>query len=211
MAGPARCGYHPSGAERHAAFPPTLVSTPARHPSDLDLVQRLRRGESRARSEFVRRMAVVPAFLRTQTRRVGLILREEQVEELSQNVYLALWKKLAAFDGSSSIETWACGFGVFELRKWRDRTYRREREVAEVESSEEPAVPNDLGELVERSLDRLPISEEQILRLKHYEELSFTEIGDRLQMPSSSAKSLYYRALERIRPWLARAWRGEEG
>ena len=51
-----------------------------------------------------------------------------------------------------------------------------------------------------------------IVRLKHFEDESFSDIARRLEMPLGSVKTHYYRALEKLRLVLeARHRTGREG
>jgi DNA-directed RNA polymerase specialized sigma24 family protein len=42
-----------------------------------------------------------------------------------------------------------------------------------------------------------------VIRAKHFDGLTFDEIGARLGIPSNTAKTHYYRGIERMRPLLS--------
>ncbi|MEM7305606.1 MAG: RNA polymerase sigma factor [Planctomycetota bacterium] len=182
----------------------------ARHAEDLRLVKRVLRRDREAVAAFSERLSCVPAYLRSLAARTGLGISAPALDDVAQETFLAIWRKLDTFRGTSRLETWACGFCFHELRHWRDRHLRVESRRGELEESPSVAAvaPDDTGELVDRALARLGPPAEDVIRLKHFEELSFQDVGERLQVSPNTAKSLYYRGLARLREWLGD--RGEE-
>ena len=182
------------------------MSRAARHQADLELVRRVLGGDEQARADFVRRLRCVPAYLRARARRRGLPLSSAQLEDLSQDTLLALWRKLSTFRGTSTIETWACGYCHYQLASHLERSARLSRRVGEFEGEPamEAAAPDDVVEHVERALSALGPPAEDVVRLKHFEELSFPEIGERMGLSANTAKSHYYRGLARLRGALGR-------
>jgi RNA polymerase sigma-70 factor (ECF subfamily) len=93
----------------------------------------------------------------------------------------------------------------------RDR-HRGERIRRRHETGARPlGVAEDPGELTARresrervaaAVRRLPDDERDVVVLKQFEGLTFHQISEALDVPSSTAKSRFARALERLRPWL---------
>ena len=180
-----------------------------RHADDLRLVGRVLARDREAVHELADRLACVPAFLRARAARCGLELAPAALDDLAQSTFLAIWTKLATYRGDSRLETWACGFCWNQLRGWRERLARTEgtRALLEERGASAPT-PDDTHEAVDRALEQLGRPGSDVIRLKHYEELSFPEIGARLDLSPNTAKSLYYRGLARLRTALGT--RGEE-
>lgn len=180
-----------------------MLKSPDSHQLDLELVQALRRGQPAAIEGFVRRMRCVPLSLAAQNARLGKPLNAQDIEDVSQEVLVLIWSKLDTFAGLSTLETWVYRFTSFELMNALRRKRTRQR-VGELES--EPAVtPRDDSrtrlmeyEHLHRALERLDPKEADVIRLKHFQELTFEEIGERLSMPTNTAKTKYYRGLERL-------------
>lgn len=180
------------------------------HTSDLELAQRALAREPDALRSFAERVACVAPFLRRRAQRTGMRLPRSTLDDISQETYLALWRKLALYRGESRLETWACGFAFHELRRWQEAALRRSGSPLDhlEEPSFEPLPPDETEELVERALDRLGPPTEEVIRLKHFEDLTFESIGLRLDLSPNTAKSHYYRGLVRLRSWLSHAERG---
>lgn len=185
------------------------------HASDLDLVKRALAGEPLAVELVCRRLACVPAILRDRHARYGAPLRLEELEEVQQETLVALWAKLAVYEGRASLETWAFRFTVLELLKCLARRDRRRQFVADPEAELERAPqredPEPLlePERVHAGLERLGPPANDIIRMRHFEELSFEEIARAHGEPVNTIKARYYRGMERLRELLGRHLRGE--
>ena len=177
------------------------------HLSDLELVRAMRRGEPSAVDGFARRMRCVPLSLTAQNARLGRPLNEHDIEDVSQEVLVLIWNKLESFAGLSTLETWVYRFTSFELMNALRRKRTRQR-VGELES--EPAVESASSmrtrlleyEHLHRAIERLDPTEADVIRLKHFSELTFEEISSRLSIPANTAKTKYYRGLEKLRETL---------
>jgi RNA polymerase sigma-70 factor (ECF subfamily) len=180
------------------------------HAEDLELARRASAREPEALRRFAERAACVPAYLRHRAARAGFRLTPAVLDDVTQDTYLAVWRKLSSYRGESRLETWVCGFAFHQLRKhWEGCARRGGRALDEANEPGSPAKPPDEArELVERALERLGPPAEDVIRLKHYEELTFESIGLRLGLSTNTTKSHYYRGLARLRGWLGR--RGEE-
>ncbi len=63
---------------------------------------------------------------------------------------------------------------------------------------DEIAEYHELQVVLRRAIETLPPRSQAIVRLRFYEQLSFAEIGERLHMPMTTAKVLFYRARARL-------------
>lgn len=182
------------------------------HATDLELVRAALRGEPGATNALIERMGVVPAMVRSQNRKISARLTEEDLDEAAQEALLAVWGKLAAFEGRSRLETWVYGFVVREVLRARDRARRLDRSVewvaeAEPQGSEGPRVDPDEHGALHASLEQIEAVSARIIHLKHFDVLTFEEIGARLAMPTNTVKTRYYRGLARLRTLLRPQWR----
>jgi RNA polymerase sigma-70 factor, ECF subfamily len=198
----------------HVGYAPGHDARPAEaslsYAADLELARRAVARDPEALKRFAERAACVPGYLRRRAQRAGVRLSQAALDDVTQETYLALWRKLPGYRGESRLETWACGFAFHELRRWRERRARfGDRDL---EQADEPAfvapLPDDMPELVERALDQLGPPAEDVIRLKHFEGLTFEGLALRLDLSPNTAKSHYYRGLARLREWLGH--RGEE-
>ena len=162
--------------------------------------------------EFVELTAGLPAMVRARNRRLGSPLSPEELGDVVQDAFVALWRKLPEYRGRSSLKTWVYGFGDNEFLK----ALRRKRRAIDgidrpIEPWSEPtdscASPPVDPEVVVRALDSVDRVPARIIRLKHFDGLTFSQIGERLDLPLGTVKSLYYRGIDRLRGQLWKHWK----
>lgn len=139
----------------------------------------------------------------------------QDLEDLTQQVITALWARLESYTGNAKLETWAYGFCLLEIRKWKE-TRARSRVVSGSEVLEGDSHPTaedpELREVqhVRDAVASLGEPTSTIVTLKHFEELTFDEIGQRLELSPNSAKTYYYRGLAKLRDKLGVIWKREQ-
>lgn len=60
------------------------------------------------------------------------------------------------------------------------------------------ALADEQAELVRQLIDQLPEASQQVIRMRNWEELSFEQIGERMNMSTSGVAKIWYRALVEI-------------
>ena len=175
--------------------------------ADLRLVRDALRGERGACDQLVARLDCIPRILHHLNRRRGGYLTDDELAEATQDVLLAVWNKLERFDGESTLENWAYGFCTYQMmsafRTKRRRTHGELRDVV-AGCEADPAVTLPDHDAVQECLETLSAGQADVIRRKHFDQMTFEEIAARLAMPPTTAKSLYYRGLEQMRLWFAR-------
>jgi len=178
-----------------------MPSPAAPHPEDLELARLALRGDAAARHAFCLRMRCVPRLLFVMNRRQRRPLPTSELEDLVQDTLATIWRRLDSFEGLASLETWSYRFCAFQLAN-RLRSVARQPVTVPLMRTEAPdGDPTDLWayEDVHRALDALEHNVAAVIRLKHFEHLSFDEIGSRLEVSPNTAKTRYYRGLEQLR------------
>lgn len=172
---------------------------------DLELVARVKAGDEGALAAFVARLDCVPAILAVLDERLGAHLSRDELADLAQDTVVRIWSKLSTYAGHGRIETWAYGFCLLELmNRVRSRSRGTRLLGPRVELEDEllvaplPALAFEAAE-IERELGALAEPESAVIRLKHFDGLTFKEIGTALGIPENSAKTHYYRGLGRLR------------
>lgn len=171
---------------------------------DLELVQAARTHERAALDRFIKRMCCVPRFVALLDGRSVQPLEREAREDLVQDVLAIVWRRLGDYRGEAALETWVFRICDFQLRN--ARRHAAPRRAVSLEDLGEPssdrAEPDHDHELLGRGIDGLPAAEAEILRLKHYDGLTFDQIATQLRQSPNTVKTRYYRGLESLRRWL---------
>ena len=141
--------------------------------------------------------------------------RHDQAEDLTQDVFLKLYKSLDTFDRRANFQTWLVSVSR-NLCIDHYRSVRKEREVVnrDVDPSElTPQAPErsaqaeleqrDRVQLLRRALNKLPPSLRTAVMMRDIQELSYHEIAERLELPEGTVKS----RINRGRSELARQYR----
>jgi RNA polymerase sigma factor (sigma-70 family) len=163
---------------------------------------------------LVVRLRSVPRLLAALNARLGWHLDEAELADVAQETVVLVWRKLASFDASSSLETWFYGIARFELLNAIRRKQRRD--AGRVELEQVPASMSERADLSEQqsvqgALERLPPDEAQVLKLYYYDDLSLAEVARRVDAAVGTVKSRYYRALDHLRALLRDRTKGERG
>jgi RNA polymerase sigma-70 factor (ECF subfamily) len=175
------------------------------HPDDLRLATLAARGERGAVDAVVARLRCVPKFAAVCHQELGGPLDPAALEDAVQDALATLWAKLAEFRGEASLDTWAFRITDFTLRNACRRARRR---PVSLDAAADAGGPNpglaavDAAEQMQVAMGRLSPDEAVVLKLKHYEELTFDEIGQTLAISPNTAKTRYYRALIAMRALL---------
>ncbi|MCE9592662.1 MAG: sigma-70 family RNA polymerase sigma factor [Planctomycetes bacterium] len=171
--------------------------------ADRELLVRVRRGEPASVDVFVGRMACVPLILAAQNARLGRPLGPSDLSDAAQEALTQIWQRLESFEGRSTLETWVYRFctNTFMNAVRKHRRARRGEELAE----EQPDPHHVDAESrytrfdhLYRGLARLSADERACVRLKHFEDRTFDEIGAFLRISPNTAKTQYYRGLRRL-------------
>ena len=189
-------------------------------PSDLEVIQRVRQGESEAFRFLVERY---------QGRAYRLALRvlrdEEAARDAVQDAFVKAYSALDRFEGRSSFFTWFYRLVMNQCLDARRRD-KSGREVAfeedgghEVEPSFElvpevdgvsfaPAATLMRKQLLEhlaRAIERLPAAARETLLLREVEGLSYAEIASALGIPKGTVMSRLFYARKQLQQWLVEA------
>jgi RNA polymerase sigma-70 factor, ECF subfamily len=181
-------------------------------PTDSELMQRWRQGDSLAFETLVRRWE----------QRVANLLRRllgfsDQVPDLCQEVFFKVFQARQHYRENGHFATWLYRI---VLNTARDAGRRQRRQLAVVENPE-PVDPAQLPgakceqkettQLVGRALAELPKPLREVLVLHHYENLNFEQIARLTGIPASTLKSRFAAGLNRLRSRLQQlGWNPEE-
>jgi RNA polymerase sigma-70 factor (ECF subfamily) len=141
--------------------------------------------------------------------------RHDQAEDLTQDVFLKLYKSLDTFDRRANFQTWLISVSR-NLCIDHYRSVRKERELTnrDVDPADltRPATERNVQAVLEQrdgaqllrlALDRLPPALRTAVLLRDIQELSYHEIAERLGLPEGTVKS----RINRGRTELARQFR----
>lgn len=145
-----------------------------------------------------------------------LLSDQQEALDLSQDVFLRVFRTLGQFRGQSALRTWIYRVVVTQASN-RRRWWRRRRRSQQVTIDDHVATHGDLPDLrpiakpdqaaeqgetcrqVWKALDRLPFDQRAILVLREIDGLSYDEIATSLGVAVGTVKSRLARAREHLR------------
>jgi RNA polymerase sigma-70 factor (ECF subfamily) len=179
------------------------MDSPADHPADLELVRAVLRRDPKAVDALVQRLSCIPRILAILNQRMGSVLGPEDLSDLTQDTLARLWPRMQDYTGQAALETWFYGYcfnGFMNAVRKERRLESMERASALSESIPSPGQPPPRLEFdhLERGLERLDQRDMRVIRLKYFDELTFEEIGGRLEISPNTAKTCFYRGMRRL-------------
>lgn len=163
-------------------------------PSDRDLILQARRGETEAFGELVTRYqtSVFNVCYR--------ILHERgEAEDLAQESFIRAYNRIHTFDIEREFGPWirrvAANLCLNHLESQKVTT-----ELDDERDADSAQLPEAVQEVSERSeqirsaLASLPANYRIVVELRHYQEMSYDEIANELNIPLSDVKSHLFRA-----------------
>jgi RNA polymerase sigma-70 factor (ECF subfamily) len=160
-------------------------------PTDLELLQRWRDGDKRAGARLYRRhFAGLYSFLR------GRFAQQRDVEDLVQESFLRLTKGIAEFRGESSVKTYLYGIAVNVYREHIRKKLEQPLEpeilsFAQASGQINTSVFSNKDEirLLFTALRAIPMSDQDLLELHYFQELSNRELAPIFHKKANTIKS----------------------
>lgn len=182
--------------------------------NDGDLVQQILNGNSNAFRFLVAKHQRLVAHI------VGRIVqRREDVEDISQEVFMKVYRKLKLFRGDSKLSTWiakiAYNTSISHVRGLKKELSYDESPALVANVSDETR--NQKG--IEREeakkyllelIEELPVHYRTVLTLFHLEEFSYREIEEITEMPEGTIKSYLSRARKFLKEKLEKVVEAEK-
>jgi len=178
--------------------------------TDEIIVERALSGDADAFGEIVRRWE-----RRIFALTYGILGREEDARDATQETFLAAFRNLRGFRGEARVSSWLHRIAVNQCITRQRRAKVRNESALEDSPATELAVtveesPAKVVEgrqrtvAVRRALNGLPLELRQIVVMKEFEELTFREIAEALELPLSTVKSRLYTGLKQLQMRLAK-------
>jgi RNA polymerase sigma-70 factor (ECF subfamily) len=181
--------------------------------TDEQLVELAKSGDSEAFGEIVRRWERKIFALS-----FGMLGREDDAGDAAQEAFIAAYRNLKNFRGEAKVSSWLHRIAVNQCLTTKRRQKTRAEDFLDAEDGSEerafvaspllsPAKKAEKAErmvLVRQAVGALPTDLRQVIVMKEFEEMTFLEISETLELPLSTVKSRLYTALKQLRMKLER-------
>ncbi|MBA2334998.1 MAG: RNA polymerase sigma factor [Blastocatellia bacterium] len=148
----------------------------------------------------------------------GMLGREDDARDAAQETFIAAYRNLANFRGEAKVSSWLHRIAVNQCLTTKRRAKTRSEDFLDEESNEEERVfiapehtspsrtteQNERLNIVRQAVSSLPVDLRQVIVMKEFEDMTFQEISETLELPLSTVKSRLYTALKQLRMKLER-------
>jgi RNA polymerase sigma-70 factor (ECF subfamily) len=166
----------------------------------------LRRGDSRAFAELVRRHQPVVLGLCQ-----SLGLRGADIDDAAAEVFAAVFRSIGNFEARSALGTWVYRIAYRVIPKARRKFRARASEQPdEQQADENQATPleqsqrNEVHERIWRAVESLEERSAMVVEMHYRRGMGMDEIAEVLKCPPGTVKTLLFRARARLKEILGR-------
>jgi len=142
----------------------------------------------------------------------GMLGREEDARDATQETFIAAFRNLRGFRGEAKVSSWLHRIAVNQcISRQRRAKVRSESALYDEHENGAASLAAPVSEspvrvvegrqetlAVRRAINSLPLELRQVVVMKEFEELTFREIADALELPLSTVKSRLYTALKQL-------------
>ena len=149
-----------------------------------------------------------------------IVQRQEDVEDICQEVFIKVYKQLKRFRGDSKLSTWiakiAYNTSISYVRKVRQNEHSYDEQPGLIAIEMDDTLSHNLVEKAEvkkyllEMIEQLPVNYRTVLTLFHLEEFSYKEIEEITNMPEGTIKSYLSRARKILKEKLERVAKMEK-
>lgn len=179
---------------------------------DFQLVEAFRHGDEKAFEELVRR------YQRQVANIIYLTLgNREAIEDLTQEVFIRVYKSLARFQHDASVYSWiyriTVNLCIDEIRRrkikrtislqfFSDHKLEQEKKFKDKATAADRVLTEERRSMVREALQKLSPLQRTVIVLREYEDLSYDEIAKTLNISTQAVKSRIFRARDELRKLL---------
>jgi len=125
----------------------------------------------------------------------------EDADDVLQNTFLKVFRHLDGFEGRSEFYTWLYRIAQNEVYTFMKSNSRRKWVDLEgqVERKEEPHLNTDeVLRSLELVVNQLPERQQMVFRMRYYDELSYKQMAEILNLTEGALKASFHHAVKRI-------------
>ncbi len=134
----------------------------------------------------------------------------EDADEVTQEVFITIYKKIGSFNFNSSLSTW-----IYRITSNKSINYIRKRKVKEffsLDDAKEITENENPDREIEKNIDDreklkeldevlkiLPVKQREVFIFRHFDELSYPEIAEITGKSVGALKANYFHALKKVK------------
>jgi RNA polymerase sigma-70 factor (ECF subfamily) len=128
-------------------------------------------------------------------RRISCLVPAEDVEDVTQETFVAVMRSLKGFRGEAKFGTWVHTIASRQIAEYYRRRRPAEETIQESLPSPKDPVTREEAILLRQALHRLPERYREVVLLRFVEQMPFDEIAGQMGCSREAVKSLFRRAI----------------
>ena len=140
------------------------------------------------------------------------VFSHDDTMDISQNVFINIYKYLPGFKGDSDISTWIYRITVNETLRFLNQKYEKQKsyvEDLEQKYSDHQIVDRvfsekEIEEIFEKALASLPEKQRIVFSLRYYDEMPYQQMSEVLSTSEGALKASYHQAVKKIEDFIKR-------
>jgi len=188
--------------------------------SETEIIHKLQQGNEQAFRQLVedyQGMVVNTCF--------GMVHNTEDAEDIAQEVFIEVFRSIQNFRADSKLSTWLYRIAVNRslnfirdnkknkwFRSFEDEVAAKNRQLQQIQSSktDQPEFEMENKQraiILHEAINSLPENQKVAFTLSKYEELSYQEIAEVMELSVSSVESLLFRAKKGLQKKLYKCYK----
>lgn len=188
--------------------------------SETEIIHKLQQGNEQAFKQLVenyQKLVVNTCF--------GIVHNTEDAEDIAQDVFIEVYRNIQKFKGDSKLSTWLYRIAVNRslnhirdnkknkwFRSFEDEVTAKNRQLQQIQSSKTDQPEFELENkqraiILHEAINSLPENQKVAFTLSKYEELSYQEIAEVMELSVSSVESLLFRAKKGLQKKLYKCYK----
>lgn len=188
--------------------------------SDTEIIEQLKKGNEQAFKRLVethQKLVVNTCF--------GMVHNREDAEDIAQDVFIEVYRNIQKFRADSKLSTWLYRIAVnrslnhirdSKKNKWfhsfEEEVAAKSKTLMQLESSKADQPEWELENkqraiILHEAINSLPKNQKVAFTLSKYEELSYREIAEVMELSVSSVESLLFRAKKSLQKKLYKCYK----
>lgn len=137
----------------------------------------------------------------------------EDANDVTQNVFIKVWRYLDQFRGDSSLKTWITRISINESLSFLEKKKKMLNlsddkytdHLLNVAAEEKYFSSDKIEQLLQQAIVKLPDKQRLVFTLRYYDEMPYEEMSQALGTSVGALKSSYHFAMEKVTTMLREA------
>lgn len=139
-----------------------------------------------------------------------MVISHDDADDLTQEVFLIIWNKLATFQGKAQLFTWIYRIATNECLNFLHKKKKRfflpihdiTQELTEKLYTEDYIEDDEIQRKLQKALLTLPEKQRLVFNMRYFDQLDYEQISEILGTSVGALKASYHHAVKKIEEYL---------